>query len=663
MATYLVTGGTGLVGRRVVERLARRDDATVFALVRTRSAARLREQAERTGNAARIVPVIGDLTADGLGLSDDDLASVHGVDHLVHVAAVYDLTADEETQQRVNVDGTRRVVELAGRIKAGCLQHISSVVVAGDHDGLFGEDAFDLGQNLPTAYQRTKFAAERLVRETCTVPWRIYRPSIIVGDSATGEMDKIDGVYYMLPMMATLGGLPGARFLPLPRLGLGVVDVVPVDWVADAIVALLHRPGLDRRTFHLTHPKMLPMTEVLDAWAKAAGAPRFILPTPPLPLAGKFAGLIGSVVSKTEWFGDLSAKIVDSMGIPAESLELGTFASTLTNEATMRELAAAGVGAPPDFADYADRLYDYWSRHMDKLSARRRHTGGPLAERIVVVTGASSGIGRATALKVAERGGIPLLLARRADELAQAVAQIEAAGGRAYAYPVDLTNADELEAVAAKILAEHDHVDMLVNNAGRSIRRSFESAVHRFHDYERCMNINYYAAVQLMQALVPSMQRRQFGHIVIVSSAGAQAHPPRFSAYVASKAALEGFTRVVASELLGDGITFTTIHMPLVKTAMSAPTKYYESMKGLSSEQAADLVVEALEKKPSTIDTKTGTAMEVMEAIAPRLMNTVLHAYFLAFPDTGHEDQAASPQELLSRTALVLSRLTPGVHW
>jgi thioester reductase-like protein len=146
------------------------------------------------------------------------------------------------------VDGTRRVVELAEQIDAGCLHHISSVVVAGDYPGQFDENAFDLGQNLPTPYQRTKSAAERLVRETCTVPWRIYRPSVIVGDSTTGEMDKVDGVYYLLPMMATLGGMPGAKFLPLPRLDLGVVNIVPVDWVADATLALLHRRHGSPRT-------------------------------------------------------------------------------------------------------------------------------------------------------------------------------------------------------------------------------------------------------------------------------------------------------------------------------------------------------------------------------------------------------------------------------
>ena len=663
MTTYLVTGGTGLMGRHVVGRLARQVDATVFVLVRARSVARLREQAERTGNAARIVPIVGDLTAEGLGLADDDIRLVCGVDHLVHVAAVYDLTADEEIQQRANVDGTRRVVELAGRIDAGCFHHISSVVVAGDYDGPFGEDEFDVGQNLRTPYQRTKFAAERLVREACSVPWRIYRPSVIVGDSTTGEMDKLDGIYYLLPMMATLGGTPGAKFLPLPRVDLGMVNIVPVDWVADATVALLHRPGLDGLTFHLTNPAMQPMVEVLDTWAKAAGAPRFVLPQPRLPVAGKVAKAIGSVVSRADMVADVPAKVMDKIGIPAESLELGTFASTLTSDATMRELAEAGIGAPPDFLQYADTLYDYWARHMDELSARRRHPGGPLAERIVVITGASSGIGRAAAINVAERGGIPLLLARRADELAQVVKQIEAAGGRAYAYPVDLTDAAELDTVAAKILANHDHVDMLVNNAGRSIRRSFESSLDRLHDYERCMNINYYAPVRLMQAFVPSMQRRQFGHIVNISSVGAQAHPPRFSAYVASKAATEAFTRVAASELLGDGITFTTIHMPLVKTAMSAPTKHYESMKGLSPEQAAEMVVKALEKKPATIDTKTGTITQVMAAIAPRLMNTVLHAYFLAFPDTASKDQQVSRQKVLSRSALALSRLAPRVHW
>ena len=484
MTTYLVTGGTGLLGRRVVERLARQDDAAVFVLVRPGSVDRLREQAASSGNASRIVPVIGDLTEDGLGLSDADLATVQGVDHVVHVAAVYDLTADEATHHRANVEGTQRVIDVCERIGAGRLHHVSSVVVAGDHQGVFGEDAFDVGQELPTPYQRTKAAAERLIRKTCVVPWRIYRSSVIVGDSTTGEMDKVDGVYFMLPTMATLAGLPGAQLLHLPRLDLGVVNIVPVDWVADAMVALMHKPKLDKRTFHLTHPRMQSMIEVLDAWSKAAGAPRFDIPTPHLPWASRIVGVLGSTLSKTDAYAALSAKAMDTIGVPAEGLELGTFTSTISNEATIRELADAGVDGPPDFVDYADVLYRYWSRHLDKLSARRRRPGGPLADRIVVITGASSGIGRVAALKVAQRGGIPLLLARRSDELAEVVAAIEADGGRARAYPVDLTDADEVNAVTERILVEHRHVDMIVNNAGRSIRRSAVSSLERFHDYD-----------------------------------------------------------------------------------------------------------------------------------------------------------------------------------
>jgi NAD(P)-dependent dehydrogenase (short-subunit alcohol dehydrogenase family) len=326
------------------------------------------------------------------------------------------------------------------------------------------------------------------------------------------------------------------------------------------------------------------------------------------------------------------------------------------------------VAAPPELSTYAHRLWGYWAQHLDPLKARRRRPGGMLAGRTVAVTGASSGIGREVALKVAERGGIPLLLARRTEELEKVRAEIEERGGVAAVYSVDLTSEESVDACVKQMLADHDGVDMLVNNAGRSIRRSIALSYDRFHDFERTMALNYFGPVRLLLALLPTMTRRRFGHVVNVSSIGVQANPPRFSAYVASKAALDAFSRVVSSELVGDGVTFTNIHMPLVRTPMIAPTKIYDAFPTLSPEEAAEMVVRALEEQPKHVGTKLGTTAVVAYALAPKVVDALLHTAYHVFPDSmaagGSERKPteAAP-EALSRGALAMSRLLPGVHW
>ena len=212
----------------------------------------------------------------------------------------------------------------------------------------------------------------------------------------------------------------------------------------------------------------------------------------------------------------------------------------------------------------------------------------------MIITGASSGIGRAAALKIAAAGGIPILVARSLDKLEEVKQEIESRGGTAYAYSADLSDNDAIDAAVEKILADHAAVDMLVNNAGRSIRRSVMLSTDRIHDYERTIKLNYLGTIKLILALLPHMKEQRFGHIVNVSSIGVQTNPPRFSAYVASKAALDAFTRVVSSETIGDNITFTTIHMPLVRTPMIAPTKIYDSFPTISPDEAADLICEAI---------------------------------------------------------------------
>lgn len=309
-----------------------------------------------------------------------------------------------------------------------------------------------------------------------------------------------------------------------------------------------------------------------------------------------------------------------------------------------------------------------------------------LAGRHVLITGASSGIGRAAAVMIAAHGATVFLLARRGEELDAVVEEIRAAGGLAYGYQCDITDDESVEHTMKAILDEHERVDMLVNNAGRSIRRAIHRSTDRLHDYERTMAVNYFGALRVTFAVLPGMRERRFGHIVQISSAGVQATTPRFSAYLASKAALDKFTEVAAVETMADGVTFTTIHMPLVRTPMIAPTG--RQGPSHSPEWAAALIVRALAERPRRIDVPIGTLAEFGALFTPKLRDFVLHRYYRALPDSpaakgvvaDSEPQAEIPAVLrparrsrpggrsrarrVTGTALRRAvNLVPGVYW
>ena len=266
---YVVTGGTGFIGRRVVSQLlARRDDAEVWVLVRRESLARFERLALEWGERAK--PLVGDLTAADLGLTDDAVAELGAVDHVVHCAAIYDITVGEAEQRAANVEGTRAVIELARRLDA-TLHHVSSIAVAGTYRGEYTEDDFDVAQDLPTPYHQTKFEAELLVRSAQGLRYRVYRPAVVVGDSRTGEMDKVDGPYYFFGVLAKLARLP--RFTPMVLPDTGRTNIVPVDFVVDALVALMHAEDRDGQTFHLTAPKTIGLRGIYRGVAEAAGLP------------------------------------------------------------------------------------------------------------------------------------------------------------------------------------------------------------------------------------------------------------------------------------------------------------------------------------------------------------------------------------------------------
>jgi NAD(P)-dependent dehydrogenase (short-subunit alcohol dehydrogenase family) len=705
---YFVTGGTGFIGRHLIARLLARREGDIYVLVRKNSTGRLRELSEHQWPAAvrprpsprsadggaeavpigrarssrggrsertrlsvarvagsvaeRIHPVVGDLRDPLLGVEPEVVAALRGsIRHFFHVAALYDMSASERLNTDMNVAGTAHAVELARALEAGCLHHISSVAVAGTHKGRFTESMFDVGQKLPSPYHRTKFEAERIVREQPYMPWRVYRPAIVVGDSRSGEMDKIDGPYYFFKTIQRTARLV-PDWVPLVGLDLGKTNLVPVDWVADALEHLAHEEDLDGRAFHLVDPEGQRVDAVINGFAAAAHGPRFALsvdkrlldalPTAPLSLLARMPPL-----------HQLRRLALRELGIPEQVVANVTLVPDFESRQTRRLLEGTGFERPPKLETYQRVLWDYWEREMDTDIRHNRTLREALADKHVLITGASSGIGRECARKIAAAGGVPLLVARNVERLEDVRAEIVAAGGTAYVYSADLSDGEDIERLLGRVFADQPEIDALVNNAGRSIRRSIALSYERFHDFERTMQLNYFGAVRLILGVLPHMRARRRGHIVNVSTIGVQTNPPRFSAYVASKAALDAFTRVVASEVVGDGVTFTTVHMPLVRTPMIEPTRLYKAFPAITPEEAADMICEALRSHPKQIGTRLGTTSEVLYALAPKAVDRILHMGYRIFPESAAARGEKELDERATFEQISMATLTRGVHW
>jgi NAD(P)-dependent dehydrogenase (short-subunit alcohol dehydrogenase family) len=662
--TYFVTGATGFIGRHLVEELLKRD-GDIHVLVREGSTDKLDALIEKwdpRGNCRdRIKPVLGDLGKPKLGLDDAARDALRGkVDHFFHLAAIYDMTADEEKNASLNVGGTQNAVDLANDLEAGIFHHTSSIAAAGLHKGLFTEDMFDEGQPLKHPYHRTKFESEKIAREQVKGAWRVYRPAVVIGNSKTGEMDKIDGPYYFFKAIQKLrNALP--QWFPLVGLEFGDTNVVPVDWVAQAMDHIAHQDGLDGQAFHLVNPKPQKAGDVMNTFARAGHAPIMAMRvdrnlTQMLP-KGALHYLL-----KIPTLRDIRRQTLADFGIPEDVIPYIGLTAVFDTRDTQRALAGSGVEIPP-LDSYAEKIWDYWERNLDPDLFKDRSFEYAVNGKTVVITGASSGIGKEAAKKVAAAGGIPLLVARSVDKLEETKAEIERAGGTAYIYSADLSDLDSIDELAQRMLADHPAIDVLVNNAGRSIRRSIALSHDRFHDFERTIQLNYLGTIKLIMALLPHMRERKSGHIVNVSSIGVQTNPPRFSAYVASKAALDAFTRVVAAETIGDNVTFTTIHMQLVRTPMIAPTKIYDSFPTISPDEAADLICEAIRAKPKQINTRLGTFGEVAYALAPKAIDQVLHMAYKVFPDSSAAKGEKDGQEKASGEAVALAHIMKGVHW
>mmetsp|Transcript_12034 Transcript_12034/g.15680 ORF Transcript_12034/g.15680 Transcript_12034/m.15680 type:complete len:937 (+) Transcript_12034:205-3015(+) len=642
---YLMTGATGFIGKHLLGCLVERNrNSLMICISRPTSTSRLAKQVlERHGKegAAQVVALGGNISKPNFELGKQFLSVLQtagdGVSHFIHLAASYDMTASPEVNRLANVEGTRYAMQMAETLRAK-FEYTSSIVVAGDFNGMFLESNFDEGQQFKNPYAETKFEAEKLVRKECKAPYRIYRPGVVVGHSQTGEADKIDGPYYFFKTLQRMRKvLPSS--LTLPCVDGDGMPIVPVDYVAKAMDIIIHTSDnkLDSRAYHLVDPSPDSFLETLNHFAKAAHAPTFSARIPTIAEA-LIPRKVFAAIERIPLVNNAPAFFAKNVfRIPESLVDYIDFRTTYDDSDTQEVLYGSGVRCPP-LKSYAWRLWDYYERFMDIRNLDpTKALQIAVANKVVVVTGSTDGIGLVLAKRLAKCGAHVCLVARNKDKLSTVKNEIEKGGGNCSAYVADLSKEDSTNKMIDKVLKDHGYVDILVNNAGRSIRRSVEyqyKGTGRFHDFTRTIELNYYGSLRCILGFLPEMRKRKSGQIINVSSIGAVTNAPRFGAYIASKSALDGFTRCISSEVAADDIALTTVYMPLVQTKMVVSKgNKFDHMDLLTPKEASAMIERAMVTRERTISTQTGKLVSAGYYIWPSMVESVLTILYKLEPE------------------------------
>ncbi len=651
MANVLVTGGTGFLGKYLVNTLLAQGNQ-VTLLIRSPTKLDALKQHPRWHSLPNAVEVLeGDLRAPNAGLKDP--SGLAYFEAIYHLAAIYDVSADADAISTTNVTGTQNLLSaLTHADFRGALHFVSSIAVAGDYRGTFTEDMFDEGQAFQHAYNQSKFESEKCVRTWAAerqttgraTDVRIYRPSAIVGDTLSGYCERIDGPYFLFNVIAKLRkAVPSWMPLIAPKLPMRV-DMVPVDYVANAMVALSQRPREEMHTqipcYHLTDPEARSLTRLLNRVLKAADGPTI---RAAFPFGSKGTGARGNsgkgplaMARSLKGVELLSQSVFDWLEVPAGVLDAMMPRVRFDATRTRQQLDQAGVPLPP-LESYIDTLWDYYNRHLDPAKNQMAKRQAAFLNKYIVITGASSGIGLASARSALTLGAHVALVARNPEKLQQAYDTLrplaEEHSVNLWQFPCDISNLADCDQLIATLQKTLPRVDILFNNAGKSIRRSINQSWERFHDLERTMQLNYYGSARLMIGLLPAMIAQGGGHLIYSSTMGTMAPTPRFGPYLASKAAMDALMDSLAAEFADRNIVATSVKFPLVKTEMISPTKEYEDAPAASPEFAANLFVQAVQNKPRKQITGTGKIMGALSLWAPSFMTQLYNYAYRIWPD------------------------------
>ena len=661
MSKIFVTGASGFLGKNLMERLIDNHHQITVLLRNTQHLHKQNlihdwqqrvEKIKIAGGDPSVDVVEGDVVEDGIVKNESVDVSLEktdatnpllfsNYDHIYHLAAIYDLGASKEKTLLVNVQGTENILKKMDEDGfSGCFHSVSSIAVAGNFKGAFSELMFDEGQRQEHIYNRSKFLSEKLVREkresSPKYDVRIYRPSAIVGHSKTGEMDKIDGPYYGF---AVVGGLkrvfPSWFPLALPKNN-ALMDMVPVDYVADALYSIsqLDKVDNDQFCFHLTDPNAPTITTAIKLLLKAADGPK-VTATFNNGLTRMYPGLV-SLAGNLQSVETIKNEVLGRFDIPNQVFDAMMEGAEFDAAQTTALLAKQGVVLPP-FSSYVDNLWDYFNRHLDSKRNKASRYEKALRGKVVLITGGSSGIGLASAKRIVAYGAKVILVARSQDKLETAYTVLKPIADEHDAsieiLPCDISDLSACDDLVKHLIEHYGNVDIFFNNAGRSIRRSISESLDRFHDLERTMQLNYFGAVRIIHGLLPSMVEHQSGHILNSSSMGTMSPTPRFSAYMASKSAMDAYTDALAAEYLNHNIHVTSIKFPLVKTGMIAPTKDYDDVDVASPEFAATLFLEAVLNKPRKQILTQGVWMGLANLFTPKIMTHVYNFGYRIWPD------------------------------
>jgi NAD(P)-dependent dehydrogenase (short-subunit alcohol dehydrogenase family) len=427
------------------------------------------------------------------------------------------------------------------------------------------------------------------------------------------------------------------------------------------MVHIAHKPRLDGQCFHLTDPNPLRIGQVLNIFARAGHAPEMTMRID-ARIFNFIPQSLKQGLSMLPPIRRISQQVFKDLGIPRDMMKFVNYPTRFDNHETARALKGSGIEIPR-LEKYAWRLWDYWERNLDPELFIDRTLRGHVNGRTVLVTGASSGIGKAVALMMARAGAKVLIVARGEEQLTETRKEIRAEKGSVFDYTCDLSDVADCDRLIATVIKDHGMVDILVNNAGRSIRRSIALSYDRFHDFERCMQLNYFGSLRLIMGFLPAMAKKHRGQVINISSIGVLSNAPRFSAYVSSKAALDAFSRCAAAEFNDTGVSFTTINMPLVRTPMISPTKIYDSVPTISPEEAADMVKEAVIYQPQRIATRLGIFAQVLHALAPKVSEIVMNSAFRLFPDSAAAKGSDREDGKTSQEQIAFASIMRGIHW